>query len=331
MSVSPSPSVAPGQAADRPYLSVVAPCYNEQQVLPEFHRRVSEVCRQISDSHEIVLVDDGSRDATWSMMTELCQQDPHVVAVKLSRNHGHQLALTAGLHVCRGQRVLVIDADLQDPPELLPQMLAVMDRGVHVVYGQRRHRSGESAFKLWTAAAFYRILNRLSDTPIPVDTGDFRLISRRALDVLLSMPERHRFIRGMVSWIGFRQEAFLFDRDSRLAGETKWPLHKMLKFAMDALVAFSMRPLKLAYWLGAISGALGVLFLAIGLIAWFVQKSWSPWLPALGLISLLASAQFAVLAVLCEYMGRLYDQNKGRPLFIIETVCRSGGSPPEKP
>jgi polyisoprenyl-phosphate glycosyltransferase len=315
------PPVETGPAA-RPYLSVVAPCYNEEQSVPEFHRRVSGVCRQITDSHEIVLVDDGSHDRTWAILQELAAADPHVIAVKLSRNHGHQLALTAGLHVCRGEHILIIDADLQDPPELLPQMLERAAQGVDVVYGQRRERVAESRFKLWTAAAFYRIINALSDTTIPVDTGDFRLMSRRALDALLAMPERSRFLRGMVTWIGFRQEPLVFDRAARYAGETKWPVRKMVRFATDALIAFSMWPVKLAGLLALGAGGLAILLLIIGCIGAFAHLATAGWFGLVGIIALFASFQLFVLWILGEYLGRLYDQAKGRPLFIIETVER---------
>jgi dolichol-phosphate mannosyltransferase len=306
-----------------PALSVVAPCYNEQEVLPEFHRRVAAVCQNLTDSHEIVLVDDGSRDRTWTVVNELAARDPHVVGVRLSRNHGHQLALTAGLSVCRGERVLIIDADLQDPPELLPAMLARLDTGVDVVYGQRRQRAGESWFKLWTAAAFYKVLNRLSDTRIPAETGDFRLMSRRALDVLQAMPERHRYIRGMVSWIGFRQEPLLFDRDPRYAGETKYPFRKMFRLALDAIISFSTWPLKLANILAFITALGGLVVLLYALLGWLLGRATqSGWASILGGMALLSSVQLFMLGVMGEYLGRLYEQGKGRPLFIIETITR---------
>jgi len=206
---------------DRPALSVVAPCYNEQEALPEFVRRVGAVLDRVGGSSEIVLVDDGSRDETWTLMSDAAGRDPRIVAVRLMRNHGHQLALTAGLSICRGARILIIDSDLQDPPELLPDMLALMDQGADVVYGQRRQRHGESLFKRATAAIFYRLIGRMTDVAIPADTGDFRLVNRRVLDLLLAMPERHRFVRGMVAWIGGKQVPLLYDRQARVAGESK--------------------------------------------------------------------------------------------------------------
>jgi len=308
----------------RTTLSVVAPCYNEESVLDEFYQRVTDACRQLTDQYEIVLVNDGSRDGTWTRLSALAAVDPHVVLVNLSRNHGHQLALTAGLSVCQGERVLIIDADLQDPPELLGPMMAVMDRGADVVYGQRRQRQGETRFKLATAAAFYRILSKLSDTQIPRDTGDFRLISRRALDVLQAMPERHRFIRGMVSWIGFRQEPFPYDRAPRFAGQTKYPFVRMLRFSIDAITAFSTRPLVLAIWLAMATALFGGAMLAWALYSWVVGITVTGWTTVICAMSLLSSGQLLMLGIMGEYLGRLYEQSKGRPLFIIERVVRAG-------
>lgn len=310
-------------------LSVVAPCYNEEQSLLEFHRRVSAVCRRVGLAYEIVLVNDGSRDGTWEKMRTLARQDRHLACVNLARNHGHQLALTAGLSVCRGQRILVIDADLQDPPELLPDMLKKMDEGVEVVYGQRRKRAGETFFKQASAAMFYRLIARLATVPIPRDTGDFRLMSRRVLDAFLAMPERHRFIRGMVSWIGFRQEPLLYDRDPRFAGETKYTLGKMLKFATDAVTSFSIKPLQWASYLGVASclAGLGSLLGAAGSLVWGGS---SALLLVLAAIALLGGVQLLVMGILGEYLGRLYEQSKGRPLFLIDRIEGLGEAMPSE-
>jgi glycosyltransferase involved in cell wall biosynthesis len=316
-------------SSDAPQLSVVVPCFNEELVLAALHQRLSDVCRAQGVDYEVVLVNDGSRDGTWPMMEALAAADPHLVCVNLSRNHGHQLALTAGLQLCRGQRVLVIDADLQDPPELLPAMMARMDAGVDVVYGQRRSRQGESRFKLLTAKTFYRLLEWLTDVPIPRDTGDFRLISRRALDVLLAMPERSRFLRGMVSWIGFRQEPLLYDRAARLAGETKYPFFKMFRFAVDAITSFSLKPLTLATWVGFGSGACALLLCAYAVIGWLLGHTVTGWTSLMAVVTLLASLQFLVLGVFGEYLGRLCAESKGRPLFIVERVV--GGPAAERP
>jgi polyisoprenyl-phosphate glycosyltransferase len=317
----------PIERPETPDLSVVAPCYNEESGIREFHRRVSAAVAGCVATYEIVLVDDGSRDRTWDLMQELAAGDPHMTCVKLSRNHGHQLALTAGLSVCRGRRVLVIDADLQDPPELLPQMMALMDQGAEVVYGQRRHRAGESPHKLVTAALFYRLINRLTDVRIPKDTGDFRLISRRVLDVFLAMPERQRFIRGMIAWLGFRQVPLLYDRDARYAGETKYPFKKMVKLAIDAVTSFSTRPLTFASLLGVAFGLASFLLLAYTLFAWAFLGPVPGWTSQMVVITLLGGIQLLVLGVQGEYLGRLFDQMKGRPLFLIDQIA-GGGQPP---
>ena len=305
-----------------PWISVVVPCFNEEQVLPELCRRLVGVCQQLGTSYEIILINDGSKDRTWEQLRHLAKTNPHLVLVNLSRNHGHQLALSAGLSVCAGQRVLIIDADLQDPPELLPAMLGLMDQGADVVYGQRRQRAGETFFKRFTARLFYRIIRRLTDTPIPVDTGDFRLMSRRALDVLLRMPERHRFIRGMVSWIGFNQQPILYDRCARFAGETKYPFRKMLRFAIDAVTAFSIKPLALASYTGFVAAVFAMVLLCYSFVSWLRGGTVAGWTSIMAGVALLGSVQLLVLGIFGEYLGRLYEQSKGRPLFIIEQVVR---------
>jgi dolichol-phosphate mannosyltransferase len=304
-------------------LSVVAPCFNEEQGLMEFHRRMSAAIAAAGEtSYEIVLVDDGSRDATWTVIDYLVDLDPHVVGIKLSRNHGHQLALTAGLSRCRGDEVLVIDADLQDPPELLAEMRSTRRRTeADVVYGRRIARSGETWFKKASAAVFYRVLARLTDTDIPVDTGDFRLISGRVARLLARLPERDRFVRGLVSWAGFRQVPIDYSRDGRFAGETKYPLRKMLAFASDAILGFSMFPVRLA---GIISACFFVALLALlGYVAvsWMFLTTVPGW-TSLAIIVLATSAvQMFTLSVIGEYVGRIYIEGKRRPLFIIEEIA----------
>jgi polyisoprenyl-phosphate glycosyltransferase len=316
----------------RPLISIVAPCFNEEQGLGEFVRRCVESGRSACEAQggrgglfELVLVNDGSRDGTWSLMQRLAREYPELVCVNLSRNHGHQLALTAGLHVCRGERVMIIDADLQDPPELLGAMLSRMDEGYDVVYGQRRKRVGETKMKLLTAALFYRIIDRLTDVPIPRDTGDFRLMSRRSLDVLMGMPERHRFIRGMVSWIGFPQAALEYDRDSRFAGETKYPYRKMMRFAMDAITAFSTRPLAWASTAGFFFALVAAGLFVYSLFSWLVWDTAPGWTSLMAAMALFSSVQLVVLGIFGEYLGRLCDQSKGRPLFIIESIVAGAG------
>ena len=311
-----------------PRLSVVIPCFNEEESLSELYKRVAAVCREVADaSFEIVLVDDGSTDSTWAGICGLSAAHTNAVGVKLSRNHGHQLALSAGLSVARGELILIIDADLQDPPELLPQMIRlVIDQGAEVVYGQRTVRHGESALKRGTAALFYRLLDALTDVQIPVDTGDFRLMTRRALNVLISMPEQHRFIRGMVSWIGFKQLPIPYERRERFAGETKYPFSKMLKLAIDALTSFSTRPLRLASFFGfgfAIAGLAGLVY-TLG--SWLRGYAVPGWTSMTSIFLLMGSAQMFVLGIIGEYLGRLYMEAKDRPLYIIETVVREAES-----
>jgi len=304
-------------------LSIVVPCFNEEACLPELHRRLSSAARSAAgDDHEIIFVNDGSRDGSWPLLQRLAAEDPHVVAVNLSRNHGHQLALTAGLDLSRGRTILIIDADLQDPPELLPAMLQVMrDEDADVVYGVRKSRAGETTFKRATAHGFYRLLSRATEIDIPVDTGDFRLMSRRALDALLAMPEQSRFIRGMVAWIGFRQVPFPYDREQRFAGETKYPFRKMLRFAFDALTGFSSAPLKLASHAGLWLSLGSVLILAYIAYAWLAGYSIPGWTSLMFVVVVLGAVQMFVLALMGEYIGRLYNEAKGRPLYIVQEVA----------
>ena len=317
-----------GLGQPRPRLSVVTPCYNEQDSLEELHRRTSAACRaSVGADYEIVLVNDGSRDQTWIGMVLLAERDPHVVAVNLSRNYGHQLALSAGLSVCRGARVLVLDADLQDPPELLAQMMARMDAGADVVYGQRIKRAGETAFKRLTASVFYRFFRRMVDIEIPLDAGDFRLMSRRAVDILNSMPEQHRFIRGMVGWIGLSQEPMPYERAARFAGKTKYPFSKMLRFALDAITGFSIKPLRLASWLGLGSGIVGLLLVFYVLGSWIGGRAVEGWTSVMIVVLMLGSSQLLVLGLIGEYLGRLYLEAKHRPLFIIESTLGGARAP----
>lgn len=307
------------------YLSVVAPCFNEQQGLPLFHDRLSAACVSLFGGSarvwEIILVNDGSGDRTFEIMQQLALADPHVLAVNLARNYGHQIALTAGLQQCRGERILIIDADLQDPPELLGSMMQLMDTtGADVVFGQRKHRAGETAFKKATAALFYRLFRRLTDVPIPVDTGDFRLINRRTLEVLNSMPEQQRFIRGMVAWIGLRQVPFLYDRQPRRAGETAYPFLKMVRFAIDAVTSFSVVPLRIASWCGLLLGILGLLGLIYTVGSWAAGSVVRGWTSVATLILLIGGVQLLVLGVFGEYLGRLYLEAKRRPLFVVDRV-----------
>ncbi|AIT07268.1 glycosyltransferase [Sphingomonas taxi] len=307
----------------RPALSVVIPCYNEAACLDLLHARVAAAARAaVGDDHEIVLINDGSRDDSWAVMQRLSEQDPRLVAINLSRNHGHQLALTAGLDLCSGEQILIIDADLQDPPELLTDMRATMSaEGADVVYAVRRKREGETIFKKATAAAFYRVLDRVTDTPIPLDTGDFRLMSRRALDALLSLPEQARFIRGMVAWVGFRQVPFPYDRAERHAGETNYPLGKMVRLAFDAVTGFSTAPLRFASHASVILAGASLLLLFYILWGFFEGSPVQGWTSTMLVVTVLSAAQMFVLGMIGEYLGRLYIESKRRPLYLVADIA----------
>ena len=321
MTTDPRPAPSPVLS---PALSIVAPCFDEAAGLAAFHERASDAARgTVGASYEIVLVNDGSRDETWEVIQSLCDADPHVVGIDLSRNHGHQLALTAGLSACRGGRVLIIDADLQDPPELLGAMWTKADEGADVVYGRRTARAGETWFKRATASLFYRTLRKLTATDIPADTGDFRLMSRRAVDTLASMPERFRFVRGMVAWIGLPQAEVPYERDARHAGETGYGLAKMLGLALDAVTGFSIVPLRLAVGASVVTGAAGLVALAATIGAHLAGSTLPGWTSIACLVLVMGSLQLAVLGVMSEYLGRMYVEAKGRPLFVVREVIRS--------
>jgi dolichol-phosphate mannosyltransferase len=301
-----------------PEITIVAPVYNEAETLPELYQRVREVMEQAGDTWELVLVDDGSLDGSGDLILELSKKDPRVRPVVFARNFGHQIAVTAGLDYSRGQAVVIIDSDLQDPPEVVLLMIDKWREGYEVVYGVRTDREGESWFKLMTASLFYRLIYRITDVNIPLDTGDFRLLDRKVVDVMNQMRERHRFLRGMSSWIGFRQTGVEYRRAARFAGETKYPLRKMMKFASDAITGFSYLPLQLATYLGFVSAGISILAIPIviylrfsGSEAFFGQAT------TLIAVLFLGGIQLISLGILGEYLGRLYDQAKGRPLYIV--------------
>lgn len=314
-----------------PRVSVVVPCYNEEEVIGETHRRLTAACQTaVGQDYEIVYINDGSRDSTWPFLSAIAHADEHVVAICLARNFGHQIALTAGLNHCSGRRILMIDADLQDPPELLAGMMRVMDDGADVVYGLRTERQGESAFKKATASVFYRLLSRLTDVAIPQDVGDFRLMTRKALDALLSLPEQHRFVRGMVSWLGFRQVAFPYVRHERFAGETKYPIKKMLRLAIDAITGFSIIPLRMSIWFAVAAFVVAVGLIIYALVSWLFFNVSPGWTSLLIVLSFFASAQFFCLGVFGEYLGRTYQEVKRRPLYLIDEVVQKNARIKEK-
>ena len=301
-----------------PILSVVAPCFNEEGVLHELYRRISQVLDGSGETWELVLVNDGSRDRTPEIMRELHAQDERVKVVDFARNFGHQIAVTAGMDYARGDAVVLIDADLQDPPELILEMLAKWREGYEVVYAIRAERKGETWFKEFTAKMFYRIIYKITDIDIPMDTGDFRLMDRKVVDALKMMHEKHRFMRGMSVWVGFRQTGVKYVRAERYAGETKYPLKKMLKFAMDGITSFSYFPLQVATYIGFAAALLAVLGILITIVlrlsgsqAFFGQAT------TLVSVLFLGGVQLICLGILGEYLGRIYDEVKGRPLYIV--------------
>ncbi len=299
-------------------ISVIAPVFNEVQSLPEFYRRVKQVLDGLGLTWELLLVDDGSTDGSTDLIRQLAQEDHRVRGLIFARNFGHQLAVTAGLDHCRGRAGIIIDSDLQDPPEVMADLIAKWREGYEVVYAIRAEREGESWFKLFTASLFYRLIYRITDVKIPLDTGDFRLLDRQVVEVLKKMRERHRFLRGMSVWVGFRQTGVQYRRAARFAGQTKYPLRKMVKFASDAITSFSYLPLQLATYMGFLAAGLSILAIPVviilrqsGLQAFLGQAT------TLIAVLFLGGVQLISLGILGEYIGRLYDEAKGRPLYIL--------------
>jgi glycosyltransferase involved in cell wall biosynthesis len=301
-----------------PVYSFVIPIYNEKAVLPELHRRLCELFDRLDGDVEVVLVDDGSRDGSYEAMRDLAARDPRFRYVQLSRNFGHQVAITAGMDYSLGQAVIIMDADLQDPPEVVLEMIQRWREGYEIVYGVREEREGETWFKKVTAAAFYRLLRRTTDLDIPVDVGDFRLVDRKAIEAFKGLREKGRYVRGLFSWIGFRQTGVRYKRAARFAGETKYPMKKMLKLAADGIISFSQSPLRIATNLGLAF----VVVSAIGAIAtgvtWAAGRGPVPlWVPVLLGMGFFSGAQLVAVGVLGEYLGRVFDEVKGRPLYIV--------------
>ena len=308
----------------RKLLSIVVPVYNEVDGIGAFYERAKAVCLGLQDlDHEIVFVDDGSTDGSIGALQALARKDPAVRIVKFSRNFGHQIAITAGVDHAEGDAIVVIDADLQDPPETIVDFVQKWREGFDVVYGVRESRDGETRAKLWTASMFYRLLRRFTSVEIPVDVGDFRLMSRRSAQVLRGMREKDRFVRGLVSWMGFAQTGVTYNRDARYAGETKYPYRKMLKFAVDGITSFSIAPLKLASWLGYLASGLAFLYLA----AVFIQKAMGAtiqgWATIMVAMLFLGGVQLICIGIIGEYIGRIFNEIKPRPMYVVEEVIET--------
>jgi polyisoprenyl-phosphate glycosyltransferase len=309
-----------GLGSRSPLLSVIVPVFNEAAVLRPFYDRTTRALAAIPDTdYELVFVDDGSRDDSYAQLA-LAAADPRVRVIKFSRNFGHQVAITAGLDLAGGDCLAVIDADLQDPPEVIGEMVQRWREGYDVVYGVRADRDGEGKMKLLTASLFYRLLNRITRISIPVDVGDFRLMSRRAADHLRRLREQDRFVRGLVSWIGFRQTGVSYHRDRRFAGETKYPYRKMIKFALDGITSFSTMPLKIATWMGYAASALAFLYMASVFVQWMLGVTVEGWSTIMVALLFLGGTQLICLGIIGEYVGRIFSESKGRPLYIIDTV-----------
>jgi glycosyltransferase involved in cell wall biosynthesis len=329
----PPPVVPKGalrpRTRDPKSLSIVVPCYNEEEVITETYRRLGLVMAQYPIPTELIFVDDGSKDRTWEMLCEIQSKDPRVKIIRLSANRGHQVALTCGLDHAHAEVVLIMDADLQDPPELLAEMLVRWREGYDVAYGKRTKRQGETASKRFFAFAFYRIMGRLTKLYIPEDTGDFRLMDRCAVDALLKLRERHRFIRGMVSWIGFRQIAVPYERPERFAGETKYPFKKSLLLAIDAITSFSYAPLRMASYLGVIFSGVAFLYIVVVLLLKVLGINFPGYTSIMASILLLGGVQLLVLGIIGEYVGRIFEQGQGRPLYFVDQIHGEPLSRPE--
>jgi polyisoprenyl-phosphate glycosyltransferase len=301
-------------------LSVIVPCYNEEAVLRATHERLTAVLAGMSPlDYELIFVNDGSHDDTQLILTQLQLVDRHVRVLLLSRNFGHQIAVTAGLEEASGDAVVIIDSDLQDPPEVIPEMVQLWREGNDVVYGLRVDRKGESKFKLWTAKVFYRLINRLSETKMPFDAGDFRLLDRRVVEVINAMPERARFLRGMVSWAGFRQTSLPYERAARHAGASKYPLRKMVHFAMDGIISFSLVPLKLAIWTGFLAIWIAVAGIIVAVLDRLLDQNLARgWASLFVAVLFMGGVQLVSLGIIGEYLGRIYTEVKRRPLYVVQ-------------
>jgi len=302
---------------DGPELSVVVPAFNEEENVEAMFERLKAALERTVDGFEVLFVDDGSYDGTWDRISALAEEDPRVRGVRFARNFGHQAAVTAGVDAARGRAVVIIDADLQDPPEVIPEMVAKWREGWEVVYAQREEREGESFFKKATAAGFYRLLHAITSVDIPVDTGDFRLMGPRAVEAFRSLPERNRFIRGLVAWAGFPQAPVRYRRHARHAGETKYPLRKMLRFALDGITSFSFLPLRLATWTGFLVSFLAFCYIVVVIILKILGINWAGYTSIIRSLLFLGGVQLIMIGILGEYVGRVFDEVKRRPLYLV--------------
>lgn len=302
-------------------ISIVIPMYNEEEVVMTSYLRIRKVMEELKQyDYEMILIDDGSEDKTLEIVQKVAQENQKVKIISFTRNFGHQAAVTAGLRYVTGEAIVIIDADLQDPPELLPEMIELWEQGNEVIYGQRKIRKGESAFKLLTAKMFYNTLNALSDVEIPKDTGDFRLVDRKVVNVINDMPEHNKFLRGLFSWVGFKQKAYLYERQERQAGKTKYPFRKMWKLASDGIISFSTKPLKIVGGLGILTIILSIGILMYSLIsyAFNLNNLTAGWTSIMVAITLFSGVQLLSIWIISEYMARIYDETRNRPQYIID-------------
>ena len=308
------------KAVTQPVYSVVAPVFNEEETLPHFYERLIAVMEGLSEPFELLLINDGSRDSSFQIMKELHQQDSRVRVIDFSRNFGHQIAISAGLDYAQGQAIIIVDSDLQDPPEVIPRLVERWKHGAEVVYAQRARRAGETKFKLITATLFYRLIRTITSVNIPRDVGDFRLMDRRVVDALVSMREHHRFMRGLSAWVGFQQEAVLYDRKERFAGQTKYPLMKMIHFSLDAITSFSHLPLQLATTFGFILASISLIGIILAAFLRLFVNAIVGQASTLILVLFLGGVQLIFLGIIGEYLGRIYDEVRARPLYIVHHV-----------
>ncbi len=305
-------------------ISIIIPMYFEEKIVEACYSCLTQVMDREKDyDYELIFVNDGSKDQTLPLLLEKAEQDKKVKVISFSRNFGHQAAVSCGIDYAKGDALVIIDADLQDPPELIPKMVELWKEGNEVVYGKRKRRKGETWFKLITAKLFYRLLGWLTDVTIPVDTGDFRLIDRKVADVIKSLPEHNRFLRGLVAWIGFKQVPLEYEREARFAGETKYPLKKMIHFALDGIFSFSSKPLKLIINIGIVSVIVSLGVLIYSLIAYLSTgiSTVRGWTSLMVVVTFLGGVQLVSIGIVGEYIGRMYDESKGRPLYIVDTTC----------